>query len=49
MKQNFTIIVEGIADQHFIDCYLQYLSQQDARIVYTEDVISHILPMDGRN
>lgn len=47
MKQNFTIIVEGIADQHFIDCYLQYLSRQDARIVYTKDVISHILPMDG--
>ncbi len=47
MKQNYTIIVEGIADKRFIDCYLQYLSQQDARIVYTKDVINHILPVDG--
>lgn len=47
MKHNYTIIVEGIADQHFIDCYLQYLSRQNARIVYTNDVINHILPMDG--
>ena len=47
MKQNYMIIVEGIADQHFIDSYLHYLSQQDARIVYNKDVIRHILPMDG--
>ena len=47
MKQNYTIIVEGIADKHFIDCYLQYLSKQDPRIVYTKDVILHILEMDG--
>lgn len=47
MKQNYTIIVEGIADKHFIDCYLQYLSKQDPRIVYTKDMIDHILKVDG--